>query len=127
MEEVLNGEPSTLDLSLTKSLSKGVWRLQVPNRVKIVLWRAGTDSLPLKVNLKKRKIVNDDLYPGCNLKSESTFHALWSYTEFSLVWDVKFAWLKKKTRNCESMLEVIQCCHDHGDHLDLLAMIVSLL
>ena len=127
MEEVLNGEPSTLDLSLTKSLWKGVWRLEVPNRVKIVLWRAGTDSLPLKANLKKRKIVNDDLYPGCNLKSESTFHALWSYTEFSLVWDVKFAWLKKKTRNCESMLEVIQCCHDHGDHLDLLAMIVSLL
>ena len=123
----MNGEPSTLDLSLTKSLSKGVWRLQVPNRVKIVLWRAGTDSLPIKVNLKKRKIVNDDLYPGCNLKSESTFHALWSYTELSLVWDVKFAWLKKKTRNCESMLEVIQCCHDHGDHLDLLAMIVSLL
>ena len=24
------------------------------------------------------------------------------------------------------MLEVIQCCHDHGDHLDLLAMIVLL-
>ena len=98
-----------------------------PQQGQIVLWRAGTDSLPLKANLKKRKIVNDDLYPGCNLKSESTFHALWSYTEFSLVWDVKFAWLKKKTRNCESMLEVIQCCHDHGDHLDLLAMIVSLL
>lgn len=91
MEEVLNGEPSTSNLSLTKSLRKGVWRLQVPNRVKTILWRAESDSLPSKANLKKRKIVNDDLCPGCNLTSESTFHAFWSCTELSPVWDVKFA------------------------------------
>ncbi|XP_075668946.1 uncharacterized protein LOC142638766 [Castanea sativa] len=107
MEEVLNGEPSTSDLSLTKRLWKGVWRLQVPNRIKTLLWRAGFDSLPSKANLKKRKILNEDLCPGCKLKSESTFHALWSCTEHSPIWDTKFAWLRRETRNCESMLEVI--------------------
>lgn len=110
MEEGLQGGTSASDMAPTKRLRKGVWSLRIPSRVKNVLWRAGPDSLPSKANLKKRRIVDDNLCPGCKLKSEPTCHALWSCTALSPVWDVKFAWLRKLTSNCESMVEVIQLC-----------------
>ena len=81
--------------------------------------------LPFKANLKKRKIASDDLCPGCKLKSETTLHALWSCPALALVWATKFDWFMEKTRSCLSMLEIIQCCQDHYDCLDLFAMIIS--
>ncbi|XP_075670266.1 uncharacterized protein LOC142640041 [Castanea sativa] len=90
MEEELKGEPSALDLTPTRRLWKGVWGLRVPNRVKTVLWRAGSDALPSRANLKKRKIINEDLCPGCNLESETTHHALWLCPALSSVWEVRW-------------------------------------
>nr|POF19212.1 putative ribonuclease h protein [Quercus suber] len=118
-------EASTSDLTATRRLWMGVWSLRVPNRVKTVLWRAGLDSLPSKANLKKRKIVSDDLCPGCSLGSESTMHALWSCSALTPVWATKFAWLMEKTSNCLSLMDVIQCCQENSDCLDLFAMIIS--
>ncbi|KAL0011121.1 hypothetical protein SO802_006229 [Lithocarpus litseifolius] len=127
LEKELRDVPSSSDSTSTSSIWKGVWRLQVPNRVKTVLWRASLDSLPSKANLRKRKIASDVLCPGCKLTCETTLHALWSCTALSPVWDANFAWLLKKTKNCLSLLDVIQCCQDHSDSLDLFAMIISLL
>ena len=76
-------------------------------------------------NLKKRKIASDDLCSGCKLKCESTLHALWSCPALASVWTTKFDWLMEKTSSCLSMLEIIQCCQDHCDSLDLFAMIIS--
>lgn len=84
MEEKLKETPSPSDLTPTKKIWKGIWSLQVPNRVKTLLWRARTDSLPSKANLMKRRVANDDLCSGYKLKSETSFHALWSlkYLQF---------------------------------------------
>ena len=125
MKEELKEEPSTSDLTTTRSIWKGVWGLRVPNRVKTMLWRAGSNILPSKANLKKRKIASDDLCPGCKLKSETTIHALWSCPALASVWAAKFDWLMEKNRSCLSMLEIIPCCQDHYDCLDLFAMIIS--
>ena len=125
MEEELKEEPSTSDLTTTRSIWKGVWGLRVPNRVKMMLWRAGLDMLPFKANLKKRKISSDDLCPGCKLKSETTLHTLWSCPALASVWTTKFDWLLKKTSSCLSMLEIIQCYQDHCGNLNLFAMIIS--
>nr|POE78573.1 putative ribonuclease h protein [Quercus suber] len=117
--------PSTSDLSTTKRIWKGVWSLRVPNRVKTLVWRVGLDSLPSRANLKKRKFVSDDLCRDCKLKSETILHGLWSCSALSPVWTPKFAWLLEKTKTCMSMLDIIQCCQDHGDSTDLFAMIIS--
>ncbi|XP_075663011.1 uncharacterized protein LOC142632511 [Castanea sativa] len=45
----LNEQPSTSDLSSTKQLWNGIWKLRVPNRVKTLIWRTSTNSLPSKV------------------------------------------------------------------------------
>ena len=110
MEDERLDVPSTSDLSSTRSIWKGVWGLCVPNRVKTLLWRAGSNSLPSLENLKKRKIVLDDLYPGCKLNAESTLHALWSCPVIASVWSSKFDWLRDKTSSCLSLLDVIQGC-----------------
>ena len=70
-----------------------------------MLWRAGSDTLPSKANLMNRKIATEDLCPGCKLKSETIFHALWTCPTLALVWSSKFAWLMKKTKECSSLLD----------------------
>ena len=125
MEEELKEEPLTSDLSTTRSIWKGVWSSRVPNRVKTMLWRAGSDTLPSKTNLLKRKIITDDLCPSCKLKSETIFHALWSCPALAPVWSSKFAWLMKLTKECSSLLEIFHCCQIHSDCFNLFAMIAS--
>lgn len=110
MEEELKEAPSPYNLTPTKRIWKSIWSLCVPNRVKTLFWRAGIDSLPLKANLLKRRVLNNDLCPGCKIKSETSFHALWSCTELTSVWDAKFAWLKNLAKDCNSFVEVIQLC-----------------
>ncbi|XP_030925754.1 uncharacterized protein LOC115952688 [Quercus lobata] len=125
MEEDLKEEASTSDVSKTRSIWKGVWNLRVPNRVKSLLWRAGSDTLPSKSNLLRRKIITDDLYPGCKLMSETTFHAIWSCPALAPVWSSRYAWLMKLTKECSSLLEIFHCCQTHNDCFDLFAMIAS--
>nr|POF23179.1 putative ribonuclease h protein [Quercus suber] len=126
-EEIRNTNPSVSNLAPTKRLWKGIWSLRVPNRVKTLLWQAGTDSLPSRANLMKRKVLCNDLCPDCKLESETTFHALWACRAVAQVCELKFAWLRKLSDKCSSFLDVIQICQDHGALLDLFAMLVSLL
>ena len=127
MEEELSGAPSPFDLTPTKRIWKGIWSLCVPNRVKTLLWRAGTDSLPSKTNLLKRRVLTDDICPGCKLKSETSFHALCSCSELFSVWKGKFEWLINLSKECSSFVEVIQLCQSRNDLLELFTMIVSLI
>ena len=39
------------------SIWRGLWKLKVPNRTKMLLWRAITDALPTRLNLVKRKVL----------------------------------------------------------------------
>jgi hypothetical protein len=58
---------------------KGIWNLQVPNPVKLFLWRACNNLLPTKENLHRGKIVDDNKYCSCcTREAESVIHALWS-------------------------------------------------
>lgn len=127
MGEELKESSSPFDLTPTKRIWKRIWSLRVPNRVKTLLWRASTDSLPSKANLLKRRVLNNDLCPDCKLKSETSFHALWSCTELTSIWEAKFAWLIKLSKDCNSFAEVVQLCQMRSDLFELFAMIVSLI
>ena len=45
--------------------------------MKHFLWRASIDSLPTKVNLAKRMVVNGANCNFCNEHDEDGLHALW--------------------------------------------------
>ena len=78
MEEEMKDTSTSSYLSPTKRVWKGNWSLQIPNKVKTLIWRVELDSLPSKANLMKRKILSDDAYPNYNLDQETSHHALWS-------------------------------------------------
>ena len=94
--------PSSSDNSQSKEIWKAIWSSKVPNRVKVLLWRAGLDALPSRTNLVKRRVSCDPICPSCGQEEESTFHALWSCPALVEVWSLHFAWLIRQTRRCSN-------------------------
>lgn len=48
-----------------------LWKLKIPNAVKVFLWKASHEALPTKLNLFKRKVVDLPDCPICCLEPES--------------------------------------------------------
>ena len=48
-----------------KQFWRGLWKLQVPNKVKVFAWRACNRALPTMDNLTRRHIVDVNLCPVC--------------------------------------------------------------
>nr|POE89085.1 hypothetical protein CFP56_76486 [Quercus suber] len=73
---------------------KSIWGLRVLNRVKSLLWRAETNSLPTQANLVKRHVLDDALCQECKLHLEDVMHAFWSCLNLNDAWRVHFEKLK---------------------------------
>ena len=71
---------------------KCLWKLKVSGKIKHFLWKACTNSLPTKDNLRKRKILEETKCPRCAGVSETVEHALWSCNCIKVVWDSDFGW-----------------------------------
>ena len=56
------------------------------------MWRSCTNSLPVKLNLLKRKICGNSRCHLCDKGEESVIHALWECDKFRQVWDKRFRW-----------------------------------
>ena len=63
-----------------------IWKLQIPNKIKVFGWRTSHDILPTRRNLKKKWILTDGVCPLCGLFQESTIHVLWECTVAQDVW-----------------------------------------
>lgn len=60
-----------------KSTWNGIWKQQVPNQIRLLVWRAGS---PSRVNLVRRKLLTNSICPQCKKGPEDTLHALWTCT-----------------------------------------------
>ena len=56
---------------------KACWKLNVPNVVKLFLWKALHNLLPTRVNLTRKGIIKDTSCPICGLGEETVSHILW--------------------------------------------------
>ena len=65
----------------------------MPNKVKNFLWRVCREALPVKTNLVRRRVIEEDVCSHCNLKAEDGFHALWDCFELSAIWETNIMWL----------------------------------
>jgi ribonuclease HI len=65
---------------------KEIWWLQVPNSVKVFMWRACRDILPTKENLFKWKVLEEAMCIFCKQEVESTRHVLWDCLVAMDVW-----------------------------------------
>ena len=76
--ELGNGaDASSSSTGAMKSIWNEIWKLEVPNRVRLLLWCVGNDSLPTRVNLTRRKMLTKSTCSLCKLEPEDTLHALW--------------------------------------------------
>ncbi len=65
---------------------KALWKLKMPNKVKIHLWRACMGALPTRFSLRRRRVLADPICPICSGEDETTTHALWSCPYAGTIW-----------------------------------------
>lgn len=56
------------------------WKLQVPQKVKVFLWRGLNGCLPTKCNIQSRMVQVDDVCPLCGVDKETTSHCFIHYS-----------------------------------------------
>ena len=73
----LQGQASSSNVEVGKSLWNNIWKLRVPNKVWHFVWRAVRNSLPTKLNLHKCQVVSEGLCDMCRDCLEDSICALW--------------------------------------------------
>ena len=118
---------SSSTMGTMKSIWNGIWKLEVPNRIRLLLWHAGNDSLPTRVNLARRKLLTETTCSLCKLEPEDTLHALWKCPLLSTVWQVSFADLVAGPNVVSNFLDVIQLAQQDRSRFALFAWTISLI
>ena len=65
---------------------KKLWKANVPSKIQLCIWRIAHDSLPVLVNLNRRKICTQKSCPLCGADDETTLHAIRTCKIASEVW-----------------------------------------
>ncbi|KAL0014696.1 hypothetical protein SO802_001765 [Lithocarpus litseifolius] len=105
-----------------RTLWRGIWSLQVPNKIKNMIWRACRNSLPTKDNLQRRTRIYNAVCDQCKLVPESAIHVLWSYTEMDVVWEDVSIWSHRRTNNFIDFKKLLSCLIFNQHHLELFSV-----
>ncbi|KAK6163315.1 hypothetical protein DH2020_000179 [Rehmannia glutinosa] len=70
-EELRGGGSSGLNDKLSWLF---IWSSNIPEKIKITVWRLATNSLPLRQNLARKKIITDTTCPLCDGDEETAIH-----------------------------------------------------
>ena len=72
-----------------------LWMLNVPKKIKVFGWRACQNILPTRANLRRRKVMDEDVCMLCSREAETGVHALWDCAVARDVWAGSLVWLQK--------------------------------
>ena len=125
MEQEDTKSQVTADHGVVSNVWKAIWTMRVPNRVQTLVWRVGTNSLPTKVNLVRRKVLNEDVCSECKAHPEDMMHALWTCPILEDIWKVSFSKLMADTGTCSNFIEILEQALTDKFTLELFAMTVS--
>lgn len=101
-----NAEPGS---NTMKPLWKAIWQLQVPSKVKNLVWRVCKDSLPSKKNLVKRRIITDDKCDQCKTMIEDIHHALYLCPMLQELWQSIPLWNHQSLKQCGNFVDLLEC------------------
>ena len=79
-----NSSSTTLNYQL--AFWNHIWSLQVPAKVRSLLWRASTSSLPTLLALRSKNVDVSVMCPVCNGSPEDILHALVKCSHARSVW-----------------------------------------
>ena len=71
-------------------------------------WRACNDILPTKLNLSKRRIIDDAMCPICMRFLESAIYALWECEAAKDVWSGSLKILQKGVLDLVDMIHLME-------------------
>lgn len=63
-----------------------IWSKEIPEKIKVFMWRAAQDLLPTACNLWKRRVIKEPICCRCGNESEDSFHALMRCKQAQKVW-----------------------------------------
>ena len=74
------------DTSHMSPVRSKIWNLKLPGKVRIFLWRLTHNSLPLRLNIKRKKIELDTRCPICERLDEDGGHLFLKCKKVKKVW-----------------------------------------
>ena len=83
-----------------------LWKFNVPSKIKVFAWRACQNILPTRVNLVRRKIIEDDSCELCKCAPENGIHALWECGVACGIWAGSSMKLQKFTQGQGDILQL---------------------
>ena len=102
---------------------KVVWGLIVQNKVRNFIWRASRNSIPVKTNLVKRKVLIDDSCDHCHHDPEDVLHALWQCPLLDPVWNSNPCWNFRTSTQFSSFVDLVKYLSKESLNLELFAQI----
>ena len=87
---------------------KTLWKLKVPNKIKVFGWKASCNIPPIRVNLVQRRIIQDNRCEVCKIEAETRIHALCNYGVARDEWAGCLACLQKCVGDQADMLQLIE-------------------
>lgn len=78
--------PGTSNPDGLKQLRSGIWKLQVPNKVRHFMWWASGESLPTCSNLWFRHVLEDSTCSLCEDHPKDFIHCLWMCDHVKCIW-----------------------------------------
>lgn len=88
-----------------------IWKMAVPEKVKIFLWRAAKDLLPTAENLWKKKVVQEATCQICRNQIESIAHALLDCKIARKVWQNSPFGKPVQREMSSDVISIIQSLH----------------
>ena len=85
-----------------------MWKLKIPNKIKVLGWRSYLNILPTRENLARRRIVEDARCGVCFLNAETEYHALWKCRLAQDIWVGCERCLQKGTVGHGDMLQLVE-------------------
>ena len=100
-------QPGSSTSDISKPLWQDIWNLNVPSKVKNLLWRACKNALPSKTNLVRRQVILDVLCEVCKTHHEDIIHALYLCPSLNDIWDQVPLWNHANLRHCSNFIELM--------------------
>jgi len=86
-----------------------IWQLNVPNKIKIFIWRLAHNSLPVKSNVARRGVLLDTICPMCNRLDEDCGHLFFKCKYVKKCWRLmNLEGARIELMKCQSGKETIQ-------------------
>ena len=122
--EFQNQQSGQSEPLMLKPLWKGIWNLNVPSKVKNLVWRVVKNSLPTKWNLVKRKVLTEDCCNHYKIQHEDTLHALYLWPKLDKIWLLVQAWNQRSLWKTMNFVDFMGCILMENRDPNLFAMVV---